>query len=157
MAVHGASLDEGTSMAALDLKPGKGAPVMWPPKNENLGRFSNSSLACKCWMILCLHFCLTIWHVVPQIYVASPCKFLHEQSSCLQELEIFVFAFFSDTSSLAVQCSVGTYVVASCVCISANFRVLFACGRGRVCAVLCGAGSFARTCTVLGGIFLPPD
>ena len=57
----------------------------------------------------------------------SPLAWKSWKFSCLR--------FFSDTSSLAVQCSVGTYVVASCVCISANFRVLFACGRGHVCGV----------------------
>ena len=131
MTVHGASSDEGTSMAALDLKAGKGAPVMWPPNNENLGRFSNSQLDEFVFAFLSDNLACS----APDS-CGFPVHVLHEQSSCLQELEIFVFAFFSDTSSLAVQCSVGTYVVASCVCISVYFRVLFACGRGRVCVEL---------------------
>ena len=75
MAVHGADSDEGTSMAALDLKAGKGAPVMWSPKNENLGRFFEQSSCLQELDKFVLHFCLTIWYVVPQSHVASRASF----------------------------------------------------------------------------------
>jgi hypothetical protein len=51
--------DEGTSMAALDLKLARVPQLCGLPNFESLGRFLNSPLACKSWQILCLHFLLT--------------------------------------------------------------------------------------------------
>ena len=94
MAVHGANSDEGTSLAALDLKASKGAPVMWPPNNENLGRFSEQSSCLQELDEFVFAFLSDNLACSAPDSCGFPVHVLHEQSSCLQELEIFVFAFF---------------------------------------------------------------
>ena len=47
MAVHPSDLDEGTSLAALDLEKLACVPQLWLPQTQKLGRFSNCPLACK--------------------------------------------------------------------------------------------------------------
>ena len=95
MAVHGADSDEGTSMAALDLKAGKGAPVMWPPRNENLGRFFEQSSCLQELDKFVFAFLFDNLACSAPDLCGFPVQVLHEQSSCLQALEIFrVCVFF---------------------------------------------------------------
>ena len=73
MAVHPSDLDEGTSLAALDLEKLACVPQLWLPQTQKLGRFSNCPLACKINARLSVAFrvcdsgglmCVSVWSSV---------------------------------------------------------------------------------------------
>ena len=170
MAVHPSDLDEGASLAALDLEKLACVPQLWLPQTQKLGRFSNCPLACKKNARLSVAFrvcdsgglmCVSVWSSV-----LLPARSVRARVAS-RVCDLVNFARVRLVCGVCVcACALPEWVR---VCVSCACGVCL-CVRGPVCMGVvsacvhvwcgcvweCGAESLLVACSLLGGVFSPP-